>query len=323
MDTLVIRLGLRHARISEFVKVKSDTFSVGRALKNDLVLSDPYIAPEQLRFSRDESGWSMEIMDFINPIVVNDEPVEKKDAIVKVHSGDCLVLGRTHMALFSEDHPSDATRTMVLSRWLHHSVLRRVIPLLMLAVACAITGLSEYSHLATEMKLGDVAMSSLIVALAALGWSSQWALAGRILHHHAHFFAQLFYTSSILAAICLLGLVEGYVEYMLNSNVIESTFIQIFLFGLITALLKFNLSYATHIHRKWTVSFAVTTFGAVVIFSLFHFNARDFKATPEYSAVLRPPVVKLLGNQSLDEFMMDFEAQFELVDSEIDDWKSK
>ncbi|MBL4865939.1 MAG: FHA domain-containing protein [Pseudomonadales bacterium] len=323
MESLVIRLGLRHGRLTEFVKVKADSLSVGRALKNDLVLSDPFVAAEQVRFFRTEEGWNMEVMDFTNPVMVNDEPVNNKHPCFLIGSGDNLILGRTHLILLAEDHPTDATRAMVFSRWLHNSMLRPLIPLLMLTLACLISGLSEYSILMTEFKWVNMAMTSLIIVLAGIGWAGQWALAGRILHHQPHFFAQPFYTSLVLAAISLVGLVEGYIEYMTNSVLMEDIFIQVCVFILVAALLKYNLSYATHIHQKWMIAFAVTGIGAVVIFSFVKFSESDFKASPEYSQVLRPPIVKILGNQSVDEFMIELEDHFEIVELEISEWENE
>jgi len=50
VETLIVQLDALHGRLNEFIKVEKENFSLGRALSNDLVLSDPYLSPQQLRF---------------------------------------------------------------------------------------------------------------------------------------------------------------------------------------------------------------------------------------------------------------------------------
>jgi len=319
METLIIRLGERSGRLNEFIKVKGDSLYVGRAMSSDLVLSDPYIAPSQVKFYREDQQWNLEVLDFTNPVNVNDDPVTNEQPIHKILSGDTLSFGRSHFVLMAADHPTEAIRTMVLSRWLHHRFLRPVLPVLMLTLACAIAGFSDYLSTVSAVKWEDFGIGSMVLILIALAWAGQWALTGRLLHHQPHFFAQLFYTSFILAAVSVVGFFEGYVEYVTNSIVLEDFVTLGSLFVLMAALLKYNLTFATHIHKKWAVSFSVAGLCMAFILGFSYLNDEDFKPVPEYSAVLRPPLVKLMESQNLSTFMSDFDNLFDIVNAIIDE----
>jgi len=321
VETLIVQFDALHGRLNEFRKVEKEHFSLGRALSNDLVLSDPYLSPQQLRFFKVEGHWQLEILDATNPVRLNDQALGQ--TTIPIRSGDKLILGRTHLTLLSEDYPIEATQTMVLSRWLHHAGLRPIVPLAMLFLACLVGAFDQYLNAFTSLKFSEFLPDSLVLILFALTWAGLWAFTGRMLHHQPQFFAQLYYSALIFMEMNLLDLTRGYLEYMTNNELFEDIIITTALFFLVATLLKYNLSFATHIERKWTTALSVSGFCTVMILSFMYIDHKEFETTPKYSAALKPPPMKMVRSQTLDEYLQDFERNFAVVDLEVKNWDKK
>lgn len=321
METLIVQLDAYHGRLNEFIRVEKESFSLGRALTNDLVLSDPYLCPQQLRFFKVEGHWQLEILDATNPVRLNDQALGQSTSPIR--SGDKLILGRTHLTLLSEDHPIEITRTMVLSRWLHHAALRPTVPLAMLGLACLVGAFEQYFNATTSLKFSEFLPESLVMILFALTWAGLWALTGRMLHHQSQFFAQLYYTALIFTGLNILELTRGYLEYLTNNELFEDIIMTTAIFFLVATLLKFNLSLATHIQRKWSTALSVSGFCTVMILSFMFIDHQEFETTPKYSAALKPPPIKIVRSQTLDEYLQGFENQFAVVDLEVKNWDKK
>ncbi len=321
METLIVQLDSHHGRLNEFLKVEKENFSLGRALSNDLVLSDPYLSPQQLRFFKVEGHWQLEILDVTNPVRLNDQALGPSTSPIR--SGDKLILGRTHLTLLSENHPIETTRTMVLSRWLPQAALRPIVPLAMLGLACLVGAFDQYLNATTPLQFSEFLSGGLVTILFALIWAGLWAFTGRMLHHQPQFFAQLYYSALIFTGLNLLDFTRGYWEYLTNNELFENIIMTTALFVLVATLLKFNLSFATHIKRKWTTALSVSGFCTVMILSFMYIDHKEFETTPKYSAALKPPPMKMVGSQTLDEYLQDFENQFAVVDLEVKNWDKK
>ncbi|MGB5325437.1 MAG: FHA domain-containing protein, partial [Pseudomonadales bacterium] len=142
METLVIAVGEQRSTVAEIIRGRQAPFTLGRALHNDVVLTDPYVGAEQLRFYQRDGHWFATVLDDVNPVMVNDEPVESGD--IALASGDRLTIGRTHLEVYSEDYRVEPARKLLLSSWLYHGRRALFIALLATVFVAALDALIDY-----------------------------------------------------------------------------------------------------------------------------------------------------------------------------------
>ena len=181
----------------------------------------------------------------------------------------------------------------------------------------------QYLNATTPLQFSEFLSGGLVTILFVLIWAGLWAFTGRMLHHQPQFFAQLYYSALIFTGLNLLDLTRGYWEYLTNNELFEDIIMTTAIFSLMATLLKYNLSFATHIQRKWTTALSVSGFCTVMVLSLMYIDHQEFETTPNYSAALKPPPMKMVRSQTLDEYLHDFENQFAAVDLEVKNWDKK
>jgi hypothetical protein len=282
--------------------------TLGRGFNNDIILSDHYIAPEQLRFFIENGSWKLRVLDFTNTVLINDNPVSN-DTVIE--HGDKLTVGRTHLVLLLSDHSIERTRKLVVSNWMNDKRHRRALPFVMLLIASLAAVFTEYQAIAGKIRWGQLVASGLSNAVVVTLWASSWALVGRLLRHKPNFREQLFYTALMGSVFSLGVLFEGYAEYTSTSEIFGLIIEWGFLFAILGTLLRYNLSFSTILKKRGWISYSVVGLLLAVTFSLQHLQQPDFSAQPEYSATLKPPLAKVSSDTSIDSYLQDIENQLE------------
>lgn len=319
MEELVIQQGKRHGRLSEYVKSSGDTLTLGRGYDNDVILSDHFVAPRQIRFNYEEGKWHLKLLDHTNPVMLNNKPVSDEGAVI--NSGDELVIGHTHLNLLLSDHPVEPTKKLLLSNWPYHKGLRIALPLIMLVLSALISMFAGYQESTGKVRWGQLLSDGLIFIFMLVFWAACWALVGRLLKHKPNFFAQLFYVAFIIAILNIGMLFSGFIEYATLSTasgkIIEWGFVMIML----TLLLKYNLAFATELRRRGLISFSVVTLLLLFAFSMMVLDQREFSTRPDYSAMVKPPLAKWTTDISVDEYLQGIETQFVNLASDMSEKK--
>ena len=309
MEKLIIQQDRRHGRISEFVKSSGETLTLGRGFNNDVILSDHFIAAEQIRFDYNEGQWKLTLLDDTNPVLLNDQPINKDVASIK--SGDRLIVGRTHLVLLLSNHPLEHTRRLMLSNWMYHNGLRVALPLVMLLISALLAVFTEYQEITGKIRWGQLIAGGLAYVVFIALWAGCWALVGRLLRHQTHFCAQLFYTSLTMAGLNIGLLFYGYIEYATTNNILGYVIEWGFLLFILSVLLKFNLTYATELKKRGWISFSVIAVSMIFSFSMTYLGQRDFSTRPDYSETVKPPLAKWSSDKSIEVYMMNVSVQFE------------
>ena len=309
MEKLIIQQDRRHGRISDFVKSSGETLTLGRGFNNDVILSDHFIAAEQVRFDYEQGQWKLTLLDDTNPVLLNDKPISK-DAIT-IESGDQLIVGRTHLILLLSNHPLERTRKLMLSNWMYHNGLRLALPLVMLLISALLEVFTEYQEITGKIRWGQLVAGGLAYVLFITFWAGCWALVGRLLRHQPHFCAQLFYTALTMAVLNIGMLFYGYTEYA-TSNIILGYVIEWgFLLIVLSILLKFNLTYASELKNRGWISLSIIAVSMLFTFSMTYLEQRDFSTRPDYSETVKPPLAKWSSDKSIEVYMIDVSVQFE------------
>jgi len=318
MDALIVQIGHRHGRISEFFKSTGDTVTAGRGFSNDIILADPHVAPDQVKFRYVDDVWVMDVVDETNPVLINGSPVSGDN--IRIHSGDKIILGRTNLTVFAESHRVDKTRRIFLENWIHHARITAIYPLLAVLLAIGFELLSDYQQYATTIKYDKLLYDSLIMVFMLFVWAGGWALIGRLLRHQPYFMAQLFFVALIFSLSSISEPLATYMEYISSSASVGD----ILQWGLtllfFVALIKYNLSLSTNLTNSTLVAFLVSVSLLIFTYSLVSLQKDSFNTYPVYSRTMKPPFARMLShNDSIDVYMASVEHQFDRLEDELND----
>lgn len=307
MEKLIIQQNRRHGRLSEFIKSEGDTLTLGRGLNNDVILSDHFVAEEQIRFVHEDGQWKLKLLDDTNPVLINNKPVENE---VVITSGDNLNVGRTHLKLLLSNHSIERTRKLMLSNWMYHKVFQYVFPVIMLLASILLVIFSDYQETTSKVRWGQLVGDGLGYMLFIVFLAGCWALVGRLLRHKPNFFIQLFYISLMLSVLSIAMLFTGYVEYATTYETLGYIFEWGILLFILGVLLKYNFTYATELKKRSLVSFTVIAVSMLFIVAIDYLEKRDFTARAEYSKTVKPPLAKWSSDMSVDNYLQIVESRF-------------
>lgn len=308
MDTLIIQVGARQGRLAEIVECDGDMVMLGRGFENDVVLYDPYVAPEQLKLIKQDGQWTIKILDETNPVLLNGYPIEEDDVVL--NSGDKLVVGRTHISVFSKDHKFGSTRKLLFSSWLYHNRLGPFLPVFAVLFASFLSVFHDYLGLSRTIEYRSFLSQALMLILSIFLWAALWALVGRLLRHQLHFFANLLFTAIAVSVYVVVAPVGEYLEYLTGSLVFVSFFDALIFLVFLTLLLRFNLSLSSHLKNSGAVAFCVSLALLLYSYGINEFGDNDFSSYAEYENTLKPPFAKLRVSKSVEEYLSDLEDQF-------------
>jgi len=317
MDELIIQVGARQGRLAEIVECKGDAITLGRSFTNDVVLSDPYVAPEQIRIERENGSWMIKILDDTNPVLLNGSPVEDDSAVVV--SGDRLTVGRTRLSIFSKDHKFESTRKLLFSSWLYQNKFGALLPVLAVILASFLSAFHDYLDISESIEYRQFISEALVFVFFISLWAALWALVGRLLRHQLHFFANLLFTAIMVSFYIVLTPVGEYVEYLSDNLALSAAYNAVIFLVFLTVLLKFNLSISSHLKNSGVVAFLTSLTLLLFSYGVSEFKEDKFSAYAEYANKLKPPFAKIRSDQSVEEFLAGLEGQFFELEKMLDE----
>jgi hypothetical protein len=306
METLIIHKGNK----GHFAGIqRSDScISIGRSYHNDLVLADPYVAPEQVVISKHDSCWILQVLDHTNPVLVNGEAV---DSTVEVRSGDVITVGRTRLPLYSASEPLEETRKLLFSEWFLQHAKKPLYSLLALSLICILFFTSLYLEQVKVMdwKNGGLALFALISFI--LVWSGFWSLIGKLALHKGNFTSQLFVTSLIAGLSMTVEPLAEYGEYAANSAVVGLGLDHLVSFIVLALLFKLNLMFATNIKRSSLSASLLALLFLGSTLSIDYFQQDSFSTSPNYLKTIKPHFAKWQQNKTMESYFADVQQVVE------------
>ena len=301
MGPLVVHIAVRNARLADVRKCTGNVTTIGRGYGNDIVLTDPYIASAQLRVTSTESGWTLHILDNTNAVWVNGEVVTK--ASRSLTPGDRVTIGRTDVTFVSPDTQVESTRALVLARWGFPGRGGAIVAIALLLTVALFDVAIEYLQTSVTLEWADYAKAGAAMVVFTFGWSSAWALLGRLLRHQANFFLQVFGCSAVSGVASIVFLAPEYLEFWTNSKLTGAVAVYALTFVMLAALLNVNLFLATSLRRPRRIAVLasmVIVAGTVAARTLLD-DGKNLAA--DYSDVMKPPFAALGSPLSIDEFI--------------------
>lgn len=164
MEALILEITTRG--LHRYHAIDSDVTTIGRALDNDIILSDPTVAPHHLKLIR----YGDDSIEIINLAEVNPTKIERRriDSEVVSRLPLQLEIGRVHAQLMKRSHPVAATRPLAGNGDSH--LFGHVAWAFLLVLACLVVGgLQFYFSAYTSFKGADLAKFILRETVLTIG----------------------------------------------------------------------------------------------------------------------------------------------------------
>lgn len=311
MAKLVIEIVHPIRFLKEYKTFEGPLVRVGRGFGNDLILGDPHVSPEHLVVREAEGGWLAESIDRENRMYVRkyDKVMDK----ALLNSGDEVTIGRTRLRFFSPTHPVAETKLIVPTHGLLKKIGRPVNTVSLTVASFLVFMCYVYLTSFDDISLLKLSSGAVGFLFLALLWAGIWAFVGRIIKHKTQFAAQLSLSVLFLAVLLPLMNVSEYLGYFLNSVWVETVSGMGLLGALFAVFLVWNLGVATNVSLKRRIAVSAAISGVLISISvLLYFAFKDeFNPLPMYYATLKPPFVKVIEDQSVDQFLLKTDAVFD------------
>ena len=301
MEPLIIQLGAKHGRLAEIYRSDSDVIRVGRSFRNQLVLTDPYVEPEQAQFYATATGWRLQIKQQTNRTLKNGSVLTDMD--VAVQPGDSIIFGRTELRLYTQDYPVEATRKLLLSGWMHSSTGGVFAPILTLVAVMAAALFSYFMDSATRFEWKPYAGMGLVIASFSVVWAGAWALTSRLIRHQYHYGQHLLIVCIALIVTELIFPVATYLGFMFSSYLLEYALSALFSFIILVFMLRYHLFFATHARRPLRTGFITIGLVTLVICGLFYTTRESSVDDRRYSDNMQPGYLYPAGSVSSEQYL--------------------
>jgi FHA domain len=188
MDEVIwVEVLSRHRHVVSRQRCTGGVVTVGRAYTNDVVLDDPYVAPEHVRILRDASGaLAIEDLGTRNGLFADHERRGVRRLLL---SPDAVFrIGHTLLRVRGAYHPVAAERVA--------SAQRRWWPVLVggggsvLVVAAGLLWLSDFS----EPRVANYVVPLMAMVIVVAVWSTAWTVIARVFAGQARFEENLLVT---------------------------------------------------------------------------------------------------------------------------------
>ena len=139
MDAMILELGGRG--LNRYERIATGTTRIGRALDNDIILSDPTVAPYHLEIVC-HPDQSVELINLteVNPTRIDDRPISTHPV---ERTPVELEIGRIHARLLPRNQPVAATRPLA-GRGNHRHLFGHVLWAALLVVLCIVVDAVDF-----------------------------------------------------------------------------------------------------------------------------------------------------------------------------------
>ncbi len=292
----------RDGQVRQSIGVRHWPLRIGRALGNDLVLSDAHVAAEHLSLALEENGLELQVLDTKNGVQFGAKKLPAGTRQPIAPSGDApeFSAGRTRLRLRLPGH----TLAPELPLAVVAPLRQRLVPVLAAALVL-LAGMLFNTYLETDADgLGRAVGATLLSTVAgALIWCGAWALLTKTFTHQARFgwHLRVFLFASI--AWLVAGALPPLLAFALSWPWLSDFgFVGSYIVG--AAALYFHLLAVEPARQRglrWAaVACAVT---GVALTLWFNQQRTDQLGEELYMNHLFPPAVRLVGPVANDAFI--------------------
>lgn len=254
MAALILEIMTRG--LHRYVEINKPVTTVGRALDNDIILSDPTVAPHHLRIVRHADD-SLELTNLadVNPTRIDSRVI---DALSIQHYPVMLEIGRVRAQLLPRDHPVAATRSIAANRSRGNIFGRSYWAVLLVLLCLLFGGLDFYLNAYSSFKWSELIKYVLRNTVLTIG---SFVLAMSILERllvNRWEIKQLITTVSLMYLLYLgvVRLADG-LDYLLSANWPSTLFFFSWYLAAVPAAIGLYLMHISHLPRERSVLLAL------------------------------------------------------------------
>jgi len=280
----------RDGHVKHYLNVTAWPIGAGRALDNQLVLDDGYIAAHHFRIDTDDNGVYVQVGETINGLRADGRNLASGER-VKVGDGPLrLGVGDSHLFLRLASHAVAPEQPLRKPRSFWHAAWPPLVAgVLVLAVLLFNTWLDTDPDDVTR-SLGTVLMSMLV---AAVVWCSGWSLVSKIFTRRSHFWWHVKVMLIGVLAIDIVGAALHLISFSFSWPA-ASDFTFVFTYAIVATMLYFHVLgiEPKRVGRIRATAFAMFIAGTAL--SLwFNQQNRDQLGEELYMNHLFPPALRL------------------------------
>ena len=292
----------RDGQVRQSFSVQGWPLRIGRSMDNDVVLSDPHVAPQHLRIAPGEQGLELRVGDSHNGVQVGRRHLRADESAALPGGGEApeFTAGRTRLRLRLPEQALAPELALAVTA----PLARRVVPVVV-AAALVLVGLLLRTWLDTDPDTFGPAAGTMVVGavVAAAVWCGAWALLSKTFAHQARFgwHLRVFLLASIASLV--VSVLPGLVAFAMSWPWL-SDFAFVGTIGVAATALYFHLLAVEPAHPR-VLKWAAATCAAVGILLTLWFNVQrsDQFGDELYMSHLFPPALRIAKPVATDTFI--------------------
>ena len=316
MAKIVLEITADSRAHREYHSFASAAVTVGRGLDNDVILSDPYVSSRHLLVERDGAGLKVLDRDSENGMYVNG--VKHLGGGVEVPSGEEILIGKTRLRIYLEEHPVPPARVLVERSPLYKLAGKPAVAWGLLLAVAGLALLEAHWNTTKNESLLKLLPSPIGVLSSVLVWAGLWTFIGRLLRHRMCFLEHVSVCGLWFLSSEILDNVVHYVSFYANSKPLGTALGYAVNSGIFIVTLFATLTFATNMTPRKKMVFAGVFTGILVLsFAGLRLSVAEYYAwEPPYDTVLEPPVFGVPKARSVPDFVGRTDRLFAFKDLE-------
>ncbi len=289
----------------------SDSFSIGRAFDNDIILSDETVSPHHATLRINDAG-QVVIVDLDSLNGIRCGRANQVETAHLLRSGEVYSFGRAKVRIYNLDHPMEPTVLIGGTDSVTNALGSTVLLSIVLAIAFAFAAIQQWLNTYTAIVWQELATGVFGVVTVGILIAAFWAIVGRIVKHDGEFQTQLCLVMSYLLIQSAIVACYELVQFnTLNKVMSISVFLSIS-FVLLTLFVWLALHVATHLASEARMRFSLIVATVLVGVSIYPELLRqsDFSTTPQYIQIVRPPFTLLTEGEETNDFLLAADGLF-------------
>jgi hypothetical protein len=304
MEALILEIGTRG--LHRYAPIEGEVTTIGRALDNDIILSDPTVAAHHLKIIRSEDSLELVNLTEVNPTQVNPKDLEQ---LLEQGKPLSLQLGRTRVQIHRRD--SEVAKTRPLAGNSRSSRLfGSSISTTLLVMTCLIVGALEfYLSAYTSFNWSDLFKYVLRETVLSLG---AFLIALSVLER---LLVNRWEVRQLLTSICLvyllyylLNIISNGMVYLVSANWPSTVILLIWFLCILPGAITLYLINISHLKRKQSLLFALMIASPIALPALLQNGELkalldDFSSVARYQNSLSAGNWHLSSTISIEEFI--------------------
>ncbi len=275
---------------------------IGRALDNDLVLSDAHVAAHHFEIAAGAHGLTLTLAETSNGALLGHHRLRHGDVAPLAATGEPveIMVGRTHLRLRLPGHVLAAELPMAVAGSSLHRALLIAFSALLLIAGTVFTTYLDTDPDGLTRAIGNMLLTTFVVAV---GWCAIWALLSKTFTRQAQFGWHLrvfLFASLALLALSVLPALLGFAFSW--PWVTDFAFVATIAVAAVT--LYFHLLAVEPARQRWLKWAAVSCAAVGVVLTLwFNLQRNDQLGDELYMNHLFPPALRIAKPVPLDGFI--------------------